>query len=274
SQGKLRWILLDEAHTLTGSKAAEMALLIRRVLSAFGVKAKDVRFAITSATVGDGDSERLQNFMSRLCGIEPHQIEVIQGKRVNDQINEKDITDISNTLTRIKIIKLRNRLLKAPALTLSDIGKVLGIHDKTSQLQAIDLIAKQEVPKHGPNLLPLRGHFFTRSIGGVYVCCNSRCTVHATKKPEKALGTMYTIADKKCKCGHPLLELVACRSCGNMILEGELFQQGNNTLGVRQIASEGYEAFHLEDDDVDENEGNTAKSTIGWFIKYNKNKKT
>src|SRR5690606_1265324 len=53
-----------------------------------------------------------------------------------------------------------------------------------------------------------------------------------------------------------------------------LFQQGNNTLGVRQIASEGYEAFHLEDDDVDENEGNTAISTIGWFIKYNKNKKT
>src|SRR5690606_26035359 len=102
SHGKLRWILLDEAHTLTGSKAAEMALLIRRVLSAFGVQAKDVRFAITSATVGDSDSRKLQTFMSRLCGIEPHQIQVIQGKRVNDQINEKDITDITDTLTRTK----------------------------------------------------------------------------------------------------------------------------------------------------------------------------
>ena len=28
SKGKLRWILLDEAHTITGSSAMEMALLI------------------------------------------------------------------------------------------------------------------------------------------------------------------------------------------------------------------------------------------------------
>src|SRR5690606_3355506 len=106
SQGKLRWILLDEAHTLTGSKAAEMALLMRRVLSAFGVQAKNVRFAITSATVGVGHSERLQNFMSRLCGIDANQIEVIQGKRVNDKINDKDILPINDKLTKSKIIKL------------------------------------------------------------------------------------------------------------------------------------------------------------------------
>src|SRR5690606_32253018 len=52
SKGKLRWILLDEAHTLTGSKAAEMALLIRRVADAFEVDISKLRFAITSATVG------------------------------------------------------------------------------------------------------------------------------------------------------------------------------------------------------------------------------
>ena len=32
SQGKLRWIVLDEAHTYVGSHAAEIALLLRRVL--------------------------------------------------------------------------------------------------------------------------------------------------------------------------------------------------------------------------------------------------
>ena len=63
SKGKLRWILLDEAHTLTGSKAAEMALLIRRVADAFGVDVNDLRFAITSATVGSGDGNKLRKFM-------------------------------------------------------------------------------------------------------------------------------------------------------------------------------------------------------------------
>ena len=61
SKGTLRWILLDEAHTLTGSKAAEMALLIRRVVEAFQVEVKDLRFAITSATVGTGNTDALKN---------------------------------------------------------------------------------------------------------------------------------------------------------------------------------------------------------------------
>ena len=38
SQGQLRWIVLDEAHTYVGAQAAEMALLLRRVRQAFGVK--------------------------------------------------------------------------------------------------------------------------------------------------------------------------------------------------------------------------------------------
>ena len=53
SKGKLKWILLDEAHTYTGSSAAELSLQIRRVLDAFGVTIDQVNFAVTSATIGD-----------------------------------------------------------------------------------------------------------------------------------------------------------------------------------------------------------------------------
>ena len=37
SRGKLKFIILDEAHTYVGSQAAELSLLLRRVLRAFGV---------------------------------------------------------------------------------------------------------------------------------------------------------------------------------------------------------------------------------------------
>ncbi|MBF4448310.1 DEAD/DEAH box helicase, partial [Vibrio anguillarum] len=50
SQGKLRWIVLDEAHTYIGSQAAELALQLRRVMQAFDVKPEDIRFIATSAT--------------------------------------------------------------------------------------------------------------------------------------------------------------------------------------------------------------------------------
>ena len=36
SRGKLRWILLDEAHSYSGSAASELALQIRRIIDAFG----------------------------------------------------------------------------------------------------------------------------------------------------------------------------------------------------------------------------------------------
>lgn len=51
AQKSLRWIVLDEAHTYVGSQAAELALQLRRVMTAFGVTPDDVRFVATSATI-------------------------------------------------------------------------------------------------------------------------------------------------------------------------------------------------------------------------------
>mgnify|MGYP003115253462 CR=1 FL=1 len=256
SKGSLRWILLDEAHTLTGSKAAEMALLIRRVVSAFEVDIKDLRFAITSATVGSDNADTLKKFMSDLCGISTEQIEVITGEQVNNQIADRDIPQLSQTLTQNNIKILREKFLNNKCITQSEIGNYLNIPNKLDQLGIIDTLAEQNV--NGENLLPVRGHFFTRGIGGVYACTNTKCDKHKGQKPDKAIGTMYTIAGKKCSCGHPLLELVACRSCGNMMLEGERLKGNNGTDKVTQKATVGYEAFSLE---VDENEDQPQETT-------------
>ena len=257
SKGSLRWILLDEAHTLTGSKASEIALLIRRVIAAFDVKIGDIRFAITSATVGNGNEKVLKKFMSDLCGISEDQIEVITGNRINDNINENDIPKLSNELSKTKIISLRNKFLNEgteKVLNLNEIGQVLGVENKYKQLDAIDTIAEEKV--NGQNLLPVRGHFFTRGIGGVYACTNVNCNEHKTNIPSKAIGTMYTIAGKSCNCGFPLLELIACRSCGNMMLEGEVNKTSSGERKISQKASKGYEAFHLDNSVEDDNEKN------------------
>ncbi|WP_313115071.1 DEAD/DEAH box helicase [Aequorivita sediminis] len=259
SKGKLRWILLDEAHTLTGSKAAETALLIRRVADAFDVDIDNLRFAITSATVGDGNGEQLKKFMSDLCGIETDQIEVISGERVNNQIKDTDIQELSPVLTKNNIKILRDEILEKQALRQTEIGDKLGVKDPMQQLEIIDVLAEQRINNH--NLLPVRGHFFTRGIGGVYVCTNSECDKHKENKPKNALGTMYTIAGKKCSCNYPLLELVACRSCANLMLEGENVKHKNGKSEIRQKAGVGHEAFHLDDDnhedevESDENDG-------------------
>lgn len=82
SQGKLQWIVLDEAHTYIGSQAAELALLLRRVLHAFSVRAEDVRFVATSATIG-GEHARsqLQEYLAKVAGISLDRVHVVDGRR-------------------------------------------------------------------------------------------------------------------------------------------------------------------------------------------------
>ncbi|MCV5688520.1 hypothetical protein OFN32_30410, partial [Escherichia coli] len=57
SQGMLKYIVLDEAHSYIGSQAAELSLLLRRVMHGFGVTPDQVRFVATSATIGGADSD-------------------------------------------------------------------------------------------------------------------------------------------------------------------------------------------------------------------------
>ncbi len=84
SQGKLEWVVLDEAHTYVGSQAAEVALLIRRVLHAFGVRPDQVRFVATSATIGDpkGEAgEKLKRFLADVAGVGLDRVHLVAGHR-------------------------------------------------------------------------------------------------------------------------------------------------------------------------------------------------
>lgn len=250
SAGSLRWILLDEAHTLTGSSAAEMALLLRRVVDAFQVDINQIRFAITSATVGGGEQtgKQLKAFMSNLCGISEESIHVITGGRVLSP----ELADNHPENTK-EIAHLRNDILAKPALSLSHLGAPFGAKNIDECLALVDEMSSRKV--EGKSIFPVRGHFFARGISGVFVCTSPECTqVHVTR-PSSALGTMTTIAGKLCKCGSPLLELVACRSCGNQLLEGEIvsdLETGDQL--IRMVSAVSQDPFAIEsDDDEDDN---------------------
>lgn len=92
SQGTLKWVVLDEAHTYIGSQAAEAALLIRRVLLAFGMKPEDVHFIATSATIGDPKGQAgqdLKQFLADIAGVPASQVHLVTGSRQIPLIGEK-----------------------------------------------------------------------------------------------------------------------------------------------------------------------------------------
>ncbi len=260
SQGKLRWILLDEAHTYTGSAAAELALQLRRVLQAFNVTVNQVNFAVTSATMGDSAEaqSRLKTFVSQLTGKQPEDIVIIGGQRIIPKLNEKKAqdclkkinTELNTSIDLEQVEKMREKLNREAAVSLHELGecfdKTLSSatkadnhthqHDESTRktlLRVIDALGEKVEGLNADGtdsaLLPTRIHLFARSIGGVYTCVNPECTRH--KDIRLPIGSLTTYQRTHCsECGAPLLEVCTCGDCRGTLVTGE----ANDDEGFRQ----------------------------------------
>ena len=154
SKGMLRWIILDEAHTYSGSSATELALQIRRVLDAFGVTVDQVNFAVTSATMGGVNAvKKLTDVVSQLTGKNVNDIVVINGERVipgmDQQVLDLKLAELNakyhSHIDAKMILDLRKKLNDSPALSASDITASLNLNIKEleQKLKLIDFLARQ-----------------------------------------------------------------------------------------------------------------------------------
>ena len=273
SQGKLKWILLDEAHTYTGSSAAELSLQLRRVLDAFGVTIDQVNFAVTSATIGDEKDPttqlKLKTFVSQLTGKPIDGIEIIGGKRI---IPEMDNATAQSEITKINekfncdikisdIERLRKQLNTSAVLTARDIVKQLDRNISKNTEKSLELIDALANKVDGLNstdgsaiaLLPSRAHFFIRSISGVYACVNPECSHH--KKQRLGVGSLTTYQNTNCPtCKSKLLEIATCPSCGGVIVVGETSTSKGFRMHTNVVDLDSSLFFENRDEDLIEAE--------------------
>lgn len=81
----MQYVVLDEFHTYDGARGTDVAMLLRRLGMALGVSSKgrplgQITPVATSATLGEGDSERLLGFAGRVFG-EPFDTDAVIGER-------------------------------------------------------------------------------------------------------------------------------------------------------------------------------------------------
>jgi len=277
SQGKLRWIVLDEAHTYLGSQAAELSLLLRRVMHAFDVNPSDVRFVATSATIGDDDdaSAKLQEFLAQMAGISSDHVVVIGGDRhipdlpkVPANLEGMKLSDIAaieadqalsekryqalagrDDLRRLRA-HLTDRSQAKPVKRLSEIANLLlpdsivGSERIERTLQVLDLcsgVSRRLVDGSEDPFLPLRAHIFGRTVGGLWACVNRNCKHKSDLliDSEWGFGEVYFSRREKCGCGAPVFDLVSCNECNMIHLMG-------------RESKDGYIRAASEPDDVDE----------------------
>lgn len=232
----LKWIILDEAHTYNGSSAAELAILIKRVLQLFGKSPADVRFAITSATIGEGKEKEMREFISNLTGKDAAtEFHFVSGRRIVPSVDEDNARYKINQINKRfglnvsyeNILQLRSNLNDSPALSLREICTSLGFNGTAKEcLELVDelSVAGSVATVDGKEtaLLPVRAHFFGRGISGLYACTNHECPRYMEN--HIGIGTLTTLASQNCPhCGGKMLEVVKCGSCGEYLLQGERF---------------------------------------------------
>lgn len=244
-QKSLRWIVLDEAHTYVGSQAAELALQLRRVMSAFGVTPEEVRFVATSATIaGEDAQEQLKQFLSDLSGVPATQIDVWGGRRVipelppcqhrritldqleaiappNDDEPEVNPERFDALVHSPEARALRNLLVTAPKpliLTeiVSHLERVTGCSlTQQEVLRWLDLCSGTRPSGNEQALLKLRAHFFQRTLHGFWACFDKHCTAKQGTPLEKnwPFGYVYVSHRQTCSCGSPVFEVAFCNDC-------------------------------------------------------------
>ena len=213
SRGKLRWIVIDEAHSYIGSAAAELSLLLRRVMNAFDVTPDQVRFVATSATIGSADDAEavasLQRFLSDIAGVPLERTHVVIGK--------PQPVDLSKVLTASDdpAARVVAEMLEKKPQTISSLSSVTTSAEKV----LLDLSAHNA--KEIRPVLPMRAHSFTRAIPGLWTCINPGCT-GGTHPDGWPFGQV--LFDQKDSCPHCqslVFEIQSCPDCGEPFLPAD-----------------------------------------------------
>ena len=241
-----RWVIIDEAHTYIGTKAADLALLLRRVMNAFGADPSQVHFVATSATVDASDEkakQALKDFLTDLSGSRPEQIHLILGERkrpaditvaddnglsitdllkIADQDYNNKATDYPELkqalLSNRQAMQLRSYFIANQQARLSKLQEVFNVSNPVEMLQWLDVLTAV------PDLLPLRLHQFLNSTGLLYACPNSTCSCKDPEFSDKEwlFGNVYFEGRTHCACGAPLFPIAACSHCNSITLKAEL----------------------------------------------------
>ena len=237
SQSRLRYIVLDEAHSYIGAQAAEIALLLRRVCIAFGVLPVDVRFIATSATIGGSDADaELTRFLADVSGTPKERVTVIRGRQhwpvlpplqpdaepLTDAVL-KDATgpELFNRLASHPAIRPLIETLRSKPMRWPEIEATTARHRLSPEILALALTkAHRPDARRGDAeaLSPLRVHGFHRAVPGLWSCLSLTCPGDRPKGwPFGAIATDDT--DTCEHCHSDTFEIVTCHDCGEPYLD-------------------------------------------------------
>ena len=201
---------------------------MKRVLHACGLKPNEVKFATSSATIGNDDTQ-LKQFIADITGQETSQIEIVKGRRTMPKSLSSDKAELLHASNFI----LLNQLFPEGSIE--------------EKLERLDFFAEDQ--------LKVRLHYFVKALTtGMYV----DPTKDLTSDGKFNLFTSIPLVDGKLD-PHPL-SAYYCSQCGAIVGYGELDKNNYYTRDIKELSSLDDE---LEMDDNEEGDDGCSNSAGG-----------
>lgn len=264
--GNWKFIAVDEAHVYDGAKAAEMAMLLRRLHDRVAPDRR-LQCLATSATIGD-DHQAVTAFASQLfaspfewVASDPARQDLVGATRRPapsgslwgplagaDYLKLAEVADPAAEIGRLaaerggvtgtahallsterRMSELRTLLAGGPR-QFSDIASIMfdPAEDPERSLAAVVAVGSKVHDESGTPVLSARYHLFARATEGAYTCLTS-------SGPHVSLGR-HQVCEQ---CSGAAFEIGACQRCGAVYLTGSVeLAEGKQVLAPQKRAAE------------------------------------
>lgn len=255
---KWKYIVFDEAHSYSGAKGIEVSALTRRVKAM--LNRDDIKFILTSATLGDKDSNsKIISFAEALCGAHFEDESIIRSKTIVAK-PLREVSSVSFDIYRELAELVRNNYpdknffekLKQHGIACDESKSIdenlydLVLHDdfyygvrkvlyrdiKTVKKAASELgvsesdftdfiaVASNAI-SNGERLFEAKYHMFLRGIEGVFVTLNPSNKLF-TQKMNVYKENPFDETDE----GYQAYEVSFCSNCNALYITGEIAADG------------------------------------------------
>ena len=244
SESKLRFLVLDEAHTYRGTTGMETSLLLQRLKARIS-HPENVLHILTSATLGgkDADGDILE-FAKSLCGVDFSSEGIIRAQAVIPDYGNVTVRDIPMSFFAEAIDPLKvtgdiaekygipyqgqdknsflydacimspvyrelRRSLEKP-MTIPEVTSHVNEKYPVTEQDIVNMISvASQAEKDGTILIKARYHMFAKALEGAYVTIGSNKRLMLTRTKDVDEG------QKK------VFECALCDDCGRMALVGK-----------------------------------------------------
>ena len=246
---KLRFVILDEAHIYKGATGIEASMLVRRVETRLTEKGQSPQYILTSATLGDKDSDpQILAFGKNLCGHDfqtivrsvavAHEIPSDTKELSREEIfsladmSDNKLFDVCNGSKQYHCIRANS---KQP-ITLAELADELAEKTDMNERELVSLIAAcvRAVNEDGVPLVRARYHLFVRALEGAYITLTAPFQLSLTPKTEMN--------------GQQAFECAVCTDCGRIAVIGIIDKKSGKLKLPENNLDPNAEYFLLKDD--------------------------